>query len=440
MPHPIESRVRSSFDLLPVPYGVSYNGAVQPTNFHDQRWMHYHYMVDQVNPYNRNTGHRNAGFCQHLKVDKSVVANSVTWRAPDGTMVTEVNPEPYFSAGLYHEFTLGHTMTAQTGGQSPTGSVDVNDKGYSNMIGDFASSASIANLDLNAWNKFKTQIPSATSLANFIFELKDFKDVIVPLKKIPKAIRSDNVTGLLSGSAKNKRRVPLKAGKAVNDAYLNFSLNWLPFVGDIITFTQTVDRVAKKLNFLRQTRGKEVTLRYSIPDCNHNPLQGQIVHEITVGNPAWHMRWYLSSYNCNYVATCKLKQNLQDLDDAWAGLRGTIADLGLNNPAKIVWNAIPFSFIVDYVAPFGKWLESAAVQPFSGQWDVYDVTRSVHEVGVVSLEVTPPGNGTFIMNQVTVDKYLRLAGLPVTLGSVDFSQLTENQQKLLLSLGLAQVL
>jgi hypothetical protein len=209
--------------------------------------------------------------------------------------------------------------------------------------------------------------------------------------------------------------------------------------------TQVMDSVAKRMDFLRKNRGKEVTIRLSKPDCY---LNSQLDNPYIL--PGW-SDWYaqrtfkMTKYQCDFYATAKLYQELEGLDDAWASLRALFASLGINNPVKAVWQAIPFSFLLDWVAPVGKWLERAAVQPFYGTWRVYDITTSVRERYDVEnrLDLISSSTGaksSFVLEKVHVDRFLRMVGLPQTLGAIDFSQLTQQQQKLFLSLVLTKVL
>jgi hypothetical protein len=198
------------------------------------------------------------------------------------------------------------------------------------------------------------------------------------------------------------------------------------------------------MKFLLDSKGKEVTIRIRKENCYLHPLLN-VAQSFGTADGVWNRRFIMTKYQCDYHVTCKLYQDLEGLQDAYAGLRATIAALGINNPIKAVWNAVPFSFLVDWVAPFGTWLERAAVQPFYGVWKVYDITTSVRERYNIEMHVGPFSNGSLTLpgakiQEVQVETYTRLVGLPQTLTGLDFSQLTPQQQKLFLSLVLTKVL
>lgn len=300
-----------------------------------------------------------------------------------------------------------------------------------------------------AYQKMITQIPPSLSIINFAIEILDFKESFAHYKK-----------AVTKGGLKI-HEVPGWA----NSTFLDFDFNLLPFVGDLIKITQVWDRVTKRLEFLLANRGKIVRQSFynsSLWDENphigttfySNPHTAPFVtsyvnpegypYETYMGQWDGHpgtegfVSLEMTSYKASFSASWYLLQELEGLDDAWAGLRALISGLGINNPAKIVWNAIPFSFIVDWMAPFGKALDSLAVQPFRGRWDVYDVVTSTKEtIGLNQVRNFSRGTGggyTPIVNPIVVEKYERRVGLDLSLSDIDLTDLTRDQQTLLASL------
>lgn len=417
-------RYRVDFPEHNVIRTASVNGVPADEPFVFKRWTYYHWMQDRINPVNRVLNRRGPGFCQHLKIDKTYQATVLSYtNGPNSVIVT--NPDTDF-----HPW-------------SPTGLNTVpGDVGWANALIDFPKTGRFSDLCFEAWTKLKTQVPTEVELLNFIYELKDFKELGHSLAKA-KGISGKHSVQVLTDPLKGKKQKVRKAAKAVNDTFLSYNFMWAPFVGDLIKLTQVADGVAKRMAFLRKTRGKEVTVKFTKPDCYIN--SDLLAHNTIWENGDWDEYHIMTKYQCDFNVTCKLYQDLEGLDDAWADLRATFAALGINNPAKAVWQALPFSFLVDWVAPFGKWLERAAIQPFKGTWNVYDITTSARERCEIEHRLTSkPGSSVSLsdtlMTRVSIDRYLRLIGLPQTLGAVDFSQLTQQQQKLFLSLVTSKVL
>lgn len=422
-----DSRRRIDFKEVPAIYYAYYNGSQHDVHPF-QRWTSYHYMVDQINPIVSGKGYRRPGFCQHLKIDKTYIAPSLVYvNKVNNDSVQEFAPDAW-------------------DGQSPTGlNTDPLDFGYSNLMIDFFKTPRFSGLCLEAWNKLKTQVPTSVSLLNFIYELKDFKELGKSLSGAYKVVNGKSTGKVITAPFKGKRtgKKLHQGAKAVNDTFLSYNFMWAPFVGDLVKLTQLADTVAKRMAFLRASRGKVVTIRFTKPDCYINDALG--ADSVFSESNDWKRYFKLIKYQCDFNVTAKLYQNLDGLDDAWADLRATIATLGINNPLKAAWNAIPFSFLVDWIGPFGSFLERAAVQPFYGTWDVFDITTSVRERGTIECHrlAKPSGNvigSDELVTRTNIDRYIRLVGLPQTLGAFDFTQLTQQQQKLFLSLVLTKVL
>jgi len=311
---------------------------------------------------------------------------------------------------------------------------------------------------LAAWSKMITEIPTDVSLANFIFELKDLK---ASAAHYAKAVTPPNFK--LKGKKYAGLRLTDLPGWA-NATFLDASFNLLPMVQDLQKMTQVYDRVASRIAFLRANRAKPIQQHFTnLSFWMDNPDIGQISNSGAF-DPPWNA-WYqfgtptASAYmgrGPEYVqnhgftqfvcanarsifnSTWTLYQDLEGLDDAWAQLRGLIAGLGFNNPAKIVWNAIPFSFVLDWFEPFGKVLDRFAVQPFKGVWNVYDVSYSIKRTYLFleSLCYRPDKNPPWI-SEVEMELYDRKLGIPIeSILNIDPTQLDDKQQRLFNSLAL----
>jgi len=385
-------------------------------------------MLDQINRADKN-GRRPPGVCQHLKVDTVFTQDTYQYpnHAAHSDTVTVINwIDANYDAGT---------------GQSPAGSSATrpNDHGWSNLVGTFEDTPTYRNLCAAAFSKQITQVPAKISLLNFLFELKDFKELGKSLSKIPKLLKDQSLARHVNLVSKHKKSLPKVVAKAGADTFLSWNFQWAPFIGDLQTLTKVGDNAYKRLDYLIKTQGKSVTIHYEKDDCYSHPSLGQIVLSIDAGENVQTYR--LRTYECKFTSTWRVFNNLRDLKDALSGLKAVYATLGINNPLKAAWNAIPFSFMVDWVGPIGNWLERAAAQPFSGEWSISEVTSSVHEVYTIDFFVRDTvWNTDQLMQSVVVDRYTRLDGLPFTLGAIDFSQLTDTQQKLALAIPLSKVL
>lgn len=289
-----------------------------------------------------------------------------------------------------------------------------------------------ANLNLDAWKTFREQVPVEVSIINFIWELKDLESLI------PKF------------SGKN---LP----KTANDSFLNYSFGWKPFIGDLQKLVNIYKSITQRLDYLRKTRGKITSVKFRKFNVYKDIRAGTGDDILTYeqDNPfnswSYKMRYHLKlkSRTIDYFASCKLLHELDGLDDAWSGFKAAVAGLGINNPASIVWEAIPFSFVLDWFLPVGNFLSNFSVQPFSGRWEISNMVNTLHDRAILECYYTNdlPPEGAFVnfgggsptwadryKGFISYDRYTRRKGLPLTMDDVGFLDLTDSQQKLFLSL------
>jgi hypothetical protein len=312
-------------------------------------------------------------------------------------------------------------------------------------------------------SKLLTQIPTVVQVANFLWESRELKASIDHYKK---AVTRHGVLKI------GKKKAVISDGLKLQDVpgwanatFLDVSFNLLPMVSDLWKMTQLYSIIAARLEFLRKNRGKPTRQTFINSNLwSENPYVGTVLRtdyhtppfgfpinlpssEYYMGKnwdgstfgagPYGNTQLTIEAFTATYAGVWTLIQELDGLDDAWATLRALIAGTGFNNPAKIIWNAIPFSFIVDWMFPFGDLLDRLAVQPFSGRWDVYDVTNSVHEKWVLHQVRNYNGGLAGIQsftNPVVVERYSRVLGLDFNIDDLDFTDFTKQQQSLLASL------
>lgn len=290
---------------------------------------------------------------------------------------------------------------------------------------------------LTTWNKWLTQIPEDVSLANFSYELTDFDYLFKNFftqKKIQKDLSRD--------WRKDQRTIhPKKMPSMANSTFLSYNFGWAPFIGDLQKLANLTDSVAKRVSFLKTNRGKPVRLyrskRYELDISN------PVIYSATNagGGNSQHREFDAVSGYAELTASCTLLQNIPGLDEEWNRLRAVLAATGFNNPAKIVWNAIPFSFMVDWIVPMQSLLSRwCTVNPFVGQWDIYDVAFSVkYHVDGEDFWIGTTSNGgnrdTFRESRpITYELYDRKLGMPLDPEEVQLSGLSQHQQRLFASL------
>lgn len=201
-----------------------------------------------------------------------------------------------------------------------------------------------ASFTRKALDKALRQVPEIISIANFLWELREVKSLI------PR----------------------LEGWKTLPEQFLNLEFGWLPLISDIRKLLTLVAQVNKRVEHLIRVNKRTVTISHQrkfvlIDDPGPpSPPAGEPTYTAPVIVPK-------TSYK-----EATVRQHLRvsydlDLRGADAFLSAMVAALGLRNPLKIIWNAIPFSFAVDWIFNLGSFLDSVGnSEPFEGTIAIRD--------------------------------------------------------------------
>jgi hypothetical protein len=259
-----------------------------------------------------------------------------------------------------------------------------------------------------AFEALVPQVPQEVSLPNFIWEAREIGSLLPKLGK--------------------------SMGSTVNGAFLNYQFGWKPFIGDLQKLAGIVDSVRARLAYLRATRGRETRLSYMRTfDHSHAGISVQPDRNIAGS--------YLSSWKGVFRCGGYLYHLLERLDGIEGELRAASAALGLLNPAAVIWESIPYSFVADWLGRIGNAIGRLGIQPFSGEWSMKRFTYSlsvqsvwVHNGVNPNLSVYPHVPAVWPGHIVRCSRYERRLGLPVPATWLTSQGLTPQQQMLAFAL------
>jgi hypothetical protein len=195
---------------------------------------------------------------------------------------------------------------------------------------------------------------------NSVYELKDMKSIGSTIRNLFNVMRLNKIR-----SVAQTLRSQLQAG---SDGYLQAQFNLLPLLSDIAGTFQAIHRAKERIDdLLRYAQTDQVghwsTSFDEYPNVDDSsdayfPLRQptemssaflqytaayisrQVVNEPSRFHAEMNFRYYLSSYEVRN-----------------AELLGLLDALGVNANPRIIWNAIPWSFVVDWVLGVGRYLE-----------------------------------------------------------------------------------
>lgn len=262
-----------------------------------------------------------------------------------------------------------------------------------------------------AFTTFSTQFPETVSVGNFLWELRELGQLIPEL--------ASNIA------------------KTVANGYLTQKFGWEPFLRDLWKLAQVNQVVLRRLEYLRKTWGHWTRLGYfrgnarelSPASFEHYYMQG------------YGVRIDLKSYRCDFRAGGRLFHQLDHLNDTIGLLRAFASAVGLNNPVKAVWQALPFSFVLDWFTKVSQHFARLTVlNDASRPWYVTDQSCSMKEEawfdlwqvndGISYYTASPPRS----LGRARMRRYTRRVGLPLSWEVYKPSMLNPSQLTLFLAM------
>lgn len=248
-------------------------------------------------------------------------------------------------------------------------------------------------------------VPTSVLLPNFIWELRGLKDLPETIRRLRKNWEYfDSFQSLRPRSlrryaewAKNPRvRKDLMAwitGKRLANLHLAKEFGLDPFIGDLRKLFLILEEFDKKLAFLKSTIGK----RYKSGYREDLPVPANLMTPSGIGTTTLECVYYRATVNFTFV----LSHDLPELDSLASRIKVAMALLGLNNPLAVIWEAIPYSFLVDWFVNVQDLISQFGTAPFlTGKVTVHKASVSVHQRASIDHCIDVYGN-----RKVTLDKY-----------------------------------
>jgi hypothetical protein len=223
------------------------------------------------------------------------------------------------------------------------------------------------------------------SIPNTLYELKDFRSLPRTLNGIAqfglKGAGKQRLKNIATASyrrqlSRSARGIVRSAGRntregvrTVSDAYLQKEFNVGPLLSDIAGLFLGVQRVADEMYKLLYDaeRPQKRYFRYTFDEFkpestlyyNYNPIEGQnwpwygsyctteSAYKQSVFNAEMRFSYYYSAFRIEYARVLSL-----------------LDSIGVNLNPAIIWNAIPWSFVIDWVIGVSRWLDQFKIRAF----------------------------------------------------------------------------
>jgi hypothetical protein len=183
-----------------------------------------------------------------------------------------------------------------------------------------------------AWASIEPQLNTGFSLFNFLWELKDIPRLMTDVAKWLKMVK----------------HFQLPSSKTAADLHLAYSFAVKPLISDFTNIYNDLLNTEKRVNDFIEKGKKPQNFHYT------EVLDEQITKGINT------RRGYIElCESTEFHATARLRYKYRK-PSAFEGFRRV---MGLRVTPEAIWNAIPFSFLVDYVLKVGKFLSQLDDDP-----------------------------------------------------------------------------
>jgi hypothetical protein len=291
--------------------------------------------------------------------------------------------------------------------------------------------ADIPNLDSLLATALQSMLPKVNnglSVVNFILELKDLRRMF-DFKTLDKLLYR-----LSSSSSKWKYKKEYVKGITAKDAagdYLNYNFGWRPFVGDLLAMMKTLGNLSKRLKYLENNANKLVRRHTSINLDALFDLPADNIDETSISTAMGflpmpdlgyvvsrkaHARWV---YRPRLHATIEYYYTLPKVSELRRKIRGYLDAFGVRLDPSIIWNAIPLSFVVDWVIDVGGFLRRFTPTDLGMNVVISDASYSYkyHYLGEMTVKAprstTPPlGEVEVLVLNDDIRKYERAKWIP----------------------------
>ena len=210
-----------------------------------------------------------------------------------------------------------------------------------------------------AWASLKPQLNDGFSLANFVFELRDIRDLVRTIPRLRRYLANTNTSGWGS--------------KPLAEVILAYSFGLLPLISDLKGIIDNILNADKAINkFLSD--GKRLESYHFSKELGFH----EDVTYVTSGIVK-------TTYKAVYHATLRCKYDYKVDNSTFCRLAGC------RITPEVLWNAVPWTFVVDWIYKVGDFLAQFDNDP-GLTVHINDYCDSIKIVSQTSFELSERGS------------------------------------------------
>lgn len=230
-----------------------------------------------------------------------------------------------------------------------------------------------SNLDMLKQKSLDIMLPlikAELSLPNALYELRDFRT-------LPSMLANWwSVYNRLFQKGIAKRRTLRELSRSGAGGYLQAQFNILPLLSDIAAFTGALSRSASRIrDFI--TRAGRVQSKHFAYNWQEFDSSFESSAAATVGGRSVVLERRVVPVSTTFHAQIQYNYNYTEYQLAHAQVLAFLDAIGVNLNPQILWNAIPWSFVVDWVAGVSRFLGQFQTQNMRPQINIHRYLWSV---------------------------------------------------------------
>lgn len=258
-------------------------------------------------------------------------------------------------------------------------------KNYSTFTGAVGSVATQvdniqwASLGQTALASMMPSFGGQNSLVNFILELKDFKNVFLSLTS-RFTTRLNVIRAVLGFDWWDK---PFRK---IAKTHLSYQFGWKPFWNDIQSMFTAMVSLDRKLKAYQALANTDLQKHFSTTITSTSASESVYHYSGDISTPgntgstrfAGRTRVYLGGTSgVRYNATLRFRYAMPpELSSISGQVKAYLDSLGVQANPAILWNAIPFSFIVDWFINVSSWLNKLRIDNIRFKTEIRDFCHS----------------------------------------------------------------
>lgn len=215
------------------------------------------------------------------------------------------------------------------------------------------------------------EYPADVDLPNFLLELSDAKRVAETLSSLSsKGYRSfSDIFEPKKVKRRRGRKTPYQSTtRSGREAHFTVEFGIEPVINDVLGLLDTKARFEKRMEWIKRRNGKgPTTVR------RWQRRVGQVIGPVNTGflDNGFYTQFAPGRYEELMVVGAQLRIDLQLYDDVLSKLGAGLHHLGFNRPASVLWEAIPFSWLIDYAVDISGLLKRFNQTQLSpGSWEL----------------------------------------------------------------------